>query len=138
MKQKFIFFAVAIILVACSSSRLITSTQLPVNTSEPSPTTTAVPPVLLEDGIYIVGNSNTYEKISVVDDDSVLNIPTLPITSNNSPMFAIKGNGFPIEDIELYAYYAGIGVDTELISLGSSGKLAANSCKSREAGPARA
>jgi hypothetical protein len=27
--------------------------------------------VLTEDGIYIVGNSNTYEKIPAVDDDSV-------------------------------------------------------------------
>lgn len=136
MKQKFIFFAVAIILMACSSSRLITSTQLPANTSEPSPTTTPVPPVLLEDGIYIVGNSNTYEKISPVDDDNTLNIPTLPITANNSPMFAIKGNGFPIEDIELYAYYAGIGIDTELVSLGSSGKLAAKIGQVYENSPA--
>ena len=136
MKQKFIFFAVAIILMACSSSRLITSTQLPANTSEPSPTTTPVPPVLLEDGIYIVGNSNTYEKISPVDDDNTLNIPTLPITANNSPMFAIKGNDFPIEDIELYAYYAGIGIDTELVSLGSSGKLAAKIGQVYENSPA--
>jgi len=140
MKQKFSFFAIAIILAACSSSRSInsaeipsvepspvstaTSLPIPTNTSEPSPTVTPVPSVLLEDGIYIVGDSNTYEKISAVDDDSVLSVPTLPITPNNSPMFAIKGNDFPIGDIELYGYYAGIGIDTELVSLGS-GKLAA-------------
>jgi len=153
MKQKFIFFAIAIILAACSSSHSITLTDfpsveysptstatllpVPTNTSEPSPTTTPVPPVLLEDGIYIVGNSNTYEKISTVNDDSVLNIPSLPITSNNSPMFAIKGNGFPIEDIELYAYYAGIGIDTELVPLGSSGKLAAKINQVYENSPAK-
>ena len=136
MKQKIVFFAIVVILAACSSSCLITSLPVSTNTSEPSSTNTPVPPVLLEDGIYIVGNSNTYEKISPVDDDNTLNIPTLPITANNSPMFVIKGNGFPIEDIELYAYYAGIGIDTELISLGSSGKLAAKISQVYENSPA--
>ena len=136
MKQKFIFFAIAIILAAYSSSCLITSVPGHTNTSEPSQTITPIPPVILEDGIYIVGNSNTYEKISPVDDDSALNIPTLPTTANNIPMFVVKGNGFPIDEVEFYAYYAGIGIDTELISLDSSGKMAAKISQVYENSPA--
>jgi hypothetical protein len=114
------------------------TTNIPeqTNTPQPSPTVTPVPSVLLEDGIYIVGNSNTYEKISSVDDDSVFNIPTIPISSNNRPVFAVKGSSFPIEELELHGYYAGIGVDTELVTLGS-GKLAAKINQVFENSPAK-
>lgn len=152
MKQKFIFFAIAIVLASCSSSRSIKSTEslsiepslsstatslpVPTNTSEPSPTVTPVPSVLLEDGIYVMGKSDTYEKISSVDDDSVFNIPTIPIASNNRPVFAVKGSSFPIEELELHGYYAGIGIDTELVTLGS-GKLAAKINQVFENSPAK-
>jgi hypothetical protein len=114
------------------------TTNIPeqTNTPQPSPTVTPAPQVLIEDGIYIVGNSNAYEKISAVDDDSVFNFPAIPTASNNKPVFAIKGDKFPIGDIELYGYYAGIGVDTELVSLGS-GKLAAKINQVFENSPAK-
>lgn len=92
--------------------------------------------MLLEDGIYVVGNSDTYEQISAADDDSVFNIPAIPTASNNRPVFAIKGNGFPIEELELHGYYAGIGVNTELISLGT-GKLGAKITQVFENSPAK-
>ncbi len=98
---------------------------LPLTTeSSEMPTQTPVTHISLEDGIYIVGNSDIYQTIPAINDDSVLDISTLLTTSNKRPVFAVKGNGFPIEELKLRGYYAGIGVNAELVSFGM-GKLGA-------------
>jgi len=76
-------------------------------------------PVFSEDGIYVLGNLDTYKKIPMIDDDSVFDISAIPTASNRTPVFAVKGNKFSIDDLKLRGYYAGIGIDSEFIFIGT-------------------
>lgn len=112
-----------------------TTTSFLLPTPTPLLTDTPVAQKSLDDGIYIVENPETYLEILPVNNDSVLDISTLPTTSNSKPIFAVKGNKFQIEDIKLRGYYAGIGIHSELVSLGS-GKMGAKIIQIYENSPA--
>ena len=90
-----------------------------VSTISLTPTTLSSVPVFAEDGIYILGNSDIYQKISAIDDDSILDLSTIPTASSRTPIFAIKGSNFSIDDLKLRGYYAGIGIDSEITFIGT-------------------
>lgn len=85
-----------------------------------SPTQTLIPSASLEDGVYLKSNPGAYSRIAAFDSNNIFDaISTLPITSDNTPVFIIKGSQYPVDSAKLYGYYAGIGVSVKNISLGT-------------------
>jgi hypothetical protein len=64
------------------------------------------------DGFYLVSNGKL-EAIPGLSDDSSLDLPSLPSTTDNPPTFSVKGDNFPLGILFLNPYIAGIGVDVK-------------------------
>jgi len=72
------------------------------------------------EGFYILGEDGTPLQISPLPIGVTLNLSSLPTIGLSRPSIAIKGDNFPLGNLELLAYNAGIGID---ISRTDSGAL---------------
>ena len=70
------------------------------------------------DGFFIVVNGK-FLKIPEFPNDSQIDFALLPTTSEKQPTFAIKGANYPIGNLKLFGYVAGIGVDAEFTQAGA-------------------
>lgn len=70
------------------------------------------------EGFFITINGK-FVKIPEFPNDNQINFALLPTTSEKQPTFAIKGANYPIGNLKLSAYIAGIGVDAEFTQTGA-------------------
>lgn len=70
------------------------------------------------EGFFIVINGK-FVKIPDFPSDSQIDFSLLPSTSEKQPTFAIKGANYPIGNLKLSGYIAGIGVDAEFTQAGA-------------------
>ena len=71
-----------------------------------------------EEGFFIIINGK-FVKIPEFANDNEIDFALLPVTSERQPTFAIKGPNYPIGNLKLLAYVAGIGVDAEFTQTGA-------------------
>jgi uncharacterized SAM-binding protein YcdF (DUF218 family) len=70
------------------------------------------------EGFFIVINGK-FVKIPEFPSDNQIDFALLPSTSEKQPTFAIKGANYPIGNLKLSGYIAGIGVDAEFTQTGA-------------------
>lgn len=70
------------------------------------------------EGFFIIINGK-FVKIPDFPNDSQIDFALLPSTSEKQPTFAIKGANYPIGNLKLSGYIAGIGVDAEFTQTGA-------------------
>jgi len=70
------------------------------------------------DGFFVVVNGK-FLKIPEFPNDNQIDFTLLPTTSEKQPTFAIKGANYPIGNLKLSGYIAGIGVDAEFTQAGA-------------------
>jgi hypothetical protein len=68
---------------------------------------------IIEDGLFLLENS-TFVKLNEQLDDDQIDLTSLQRIDNRMPVFAIKGANFPLANLKLFCYYAGIGVDVTI------------------------
>jgi hypothetical protein len=70
------------------------------------------------EGFYLVNNGK-FVKIPEFASDNQIDFALLPTTSEKQPTFAIKGPNYPIGNLKLSGYIAGIGIDAEFTQTGA-------------------
>lgn len=70
------------------------------------------------DGFFVSINGK-FIKIPEFPSDSQIDFALLPSTNETQPTFAIKGANYPIGNLKLSSYIAGIGVDAEFTQAGA-------------------
>ena len=80
------------------------------------PTADLQPPA---DGFYLIANGGL-TLIPGLQDDSSLDLAALPSTTENPPTFSMKGDNFPLGNLYLIPYIAGIGVDVRYTDSGAT------------------
>lgn len=70
------------------------------------------------EGFFIVINGK-FVKIPEFPSDNQIDFALLPSTTEKQPTFAIKGANYPIGNLKLSGYVAGIGVDAEFTQTGA-------------------
>jgi hypothetical protein len=70
------------------------------------------------DGFYLVANGGLV-LIPGLQDDSSLDLAALPSSVDNPPTFSVKGDNFPLGNLYLKPYIAGIGVDIMYNDMGA-------------------
>ena len=70
------------------------------------------------EGFFIVINGK-FVKVPEFASDNQIDFALLPTTSEKQPTFAIKGANYPIGNLKLSGYIAGIGVDAEFTQTGA-------------------
>lgn len=63
--------------------------------------------------------NNTLVKIPEIYNDNELDFSILPVTENERSTFAIRGANFPLGNLKLLSYVAGIGVDVNFTQTGA-------------------
>ena len=71
-----------------------------------------------EDGFFIVQNGS-YVKIPEIYDDNELDFSILPEINDKKPYFAIRGANYPLGNLKLKSYIAGIGVSVSFTQTGA-------------------
>jgi hypothetical protein len=70
------------------------------------------------EGFYLVNNGR-FVKLPEFASDNQIDFALLPATNEKQPTFAIKGQNYPIGNLKLSGYIAGIGIDAEFTQTGA-------------------
>lgn len=73
---------------------------------------------LTEDGLFLTLNGQ-FQKLPQIITPSQIDFAQIPSTSEKLPTLAIRGTAYPLGNLQLAGYYAGIGVDADFTQAGA-------------------